>query len=112
MAKRLFVGGLPYNVTDVQLKDMFSPFGAIVSCTVITDRMTGQSKGFGFVEMEDDKAADEAMAKLNETEIDGRKIAVNEARPRPERTDRPYQPRNDGGDRRGSFNPRRGGGRY
>jgi RNA recognition motif-containing protein len=103
MAKRLFVGGLPYSVTEAELKDMFTPFGAIVSCSLITDRMTGQSKGFGFVEMENDKDADEAITKLNGFEKDGRKIAVNEARPRPERTDRPYEPRREGGDRRVFF---------
>ncbi len=113
MAKRLFVGGLPYTITDAQLQDMFAPFGAIVSCSVITDRMTGRSKGFGFVEMEDDKAAEEAIAKLNGTELEGRKIAVNEARPRPERSEGSYQPRRDFNDRRGSYrSDNRRGGRY
>jgi len=114
MAKRLFVGGLPYSVNDSQLKDMFSAIGAVASATVITDRMTGQSKGFGFVEMEKDEDADTAIQKLNGTEIDGRKIAVNEARPRPEGSDRSFGPRRDfgGGDRRKSYggSDRRGGG--
>src|SRR4030042_3033831 len=98
MAKRLFVGGLSYNITDTQLKDIFSQVGTVVSATVITDRMSGRSKGFGFVEMTSDEETDEAIKKLNETEIDGRKIVVNEARPRPERSDRDFRPRNDFGD--------------
>jgi len=114
MAKRLFVGGLPYTFTDSQLKDMFSAIGAVASAAVITDRMTGQSKGFGFVEMEKDEDAETAIQKLNGTEIDGRKVAVNEARPRPERSERSF-PRSDYGDRRKSFRNDRGGkrgGRY
>ncbi len=85
MSKKLFVGGLPYSVTSSQLEEMFSKFGKIVSCDVISDRYSGQSKGFAFVEMENDKEADEAIKKLNETELEGRKIAVNVARPREER---------------------------
>ena len=109
MSKRLFVGGLPYSVTSSQLQEMFSKFGEVVSADVISDRATGQSKGFGFVEMKDDKEADEAITKLNDTEMDGRKIAVNVARPREER------PRSD--DRRGGYSGRndrrpRGGRRY
>ena len=64
---------------------MFSKIGKVVSATVITDRNTGESKGFGFVEMENDKEADEAIEKLNNTELEGRKITVNVARPREER---------------------------
>ncbi|MGB6882228.1 MAG: RNA-binding protein [Microgenomates group bacterium] len=106
MAKRLFVGGLPYSITDSQLEEMFSKMGTVVSATVITDRDTGRSKGFGFVEMENDKEADEAIEKLNETELEGRKIAVNVARPREER------PRSDNrgrGPRRDDRRPGRGG---
>lgn len=109
MSKRLFVGGLPYSVTSSQLQEMFSKFGDVVSADVISDRATGQSKGFGFVEMKDDDKADEAISKLNDTEMDGRKIAVNVARPREER------PRSD--NRRGGYSGRnnrgsRGGRRY
>jgi len=106
MSKRLFVGGLPYTITSSQLEEIFSKFGKVVSCDVITDRYSGQSKGFAFVEMENDKEADEAIEKLNETELEGRKIAVNVARPREER------PRFDsrrGGPRRDDRGPRRGG---
>lgn len=106
MSKRLFVGGLPYSIDSSQLEEMFSKFGAVLSANVITDKYSGQSKGFGFVEMDKDKEADEAIAKLNETEVEGRKIAVNVARPREER------PRfDDRGGSRGNFRHSRGGGR-
>ena len=85
MAKNLFVAGLPYSVTDSELNDMFAQFGAVSSAKVITDRDTGQSKGFGFVEMQNDNEADEAISKLNDTEVGGRKLAVSLARPREER---------------------------
>ncbi len=108
MSKRLFVGGLPFSVTSSTLEEMFSKFGKIVSCDVITDRYSGQSKGFGFVEMEVDAEADEAIKKLNETEMDGRKIAVNVARPREERPK--FDNRGGGGGfRRDDRGPRRGG---
>ena len=85
MSKRLFVGGLSYNTTNPQLEEMFSKFGAVESVSIITDKYSGQSKGFAFVEMKDDKEADEAIKGLDGTEVDGRKIAVNVARPREER---------------------------
>ena len=85
MTKRLFVGGIPRSITDAQLQEMFSKFGTVVSSNVIIDRATGQGKGFGFVEMETEEQANEAIAKLNETELEGRKIAVNVARAREER---------------------------
>jgi len=85
MAKKLFVGGFPYSTTSSQLEDMFSKIGKVNSCEVIKNRDTGQSKGFGFIEMENDKEADEAIEKLNDTELEGRKIVVNVAKPRVER---------------------------
>jgi len=85
MAKKLFVGGLPYSTTNSQLEEIFSKFGKVVSCEIITDRFSGQSRGFAFVEMENNKEADEAISKLNGTELEGRKIVVNVARPREER---------------------------
>lgn len=91
MAKKLFVGNLPYSVTNEKLTELFSPFGTLLSANVIIDKFSGRSKGFGFVELED-AAADEAAKSLNETEIEGRKIVVNEARPM---TERP--PRREGG---------------
>ncbi len=89
MTKRLFVGGIPHSFTDAQLQEMFSKFGTVVSAKVITDRDTGQGKGFGFVEMETEEQANAAIEKLNGTELEGRKIAVNVARPREERPARP-----------------------
>lgn len=85
MSKRLFVGKLPYSVNDKQLEEMFSVIGIVVSATVINDRDTGQSKGFGFVEMEKDADAEEAIKKLNDSEVEGRRIVVSVARPREER---------------------------
>jgi len=92
MAKKLFVGNLPYAVTGDKLNEMFSAHGKVASATVIADKFSGRSKGFGFVEMEDDSEADAAMKALNESEVDVRKIIVNEARPM---TERP--PRREGG---------------
>jgi len=85
MAKKLYVGKLPYSVTDSKLEEIFSEVGKVTSATVIMDRETGQSKGFGFVEMEKDKDAEEAIKKLNDTEVEGKKIVVNVARPKEER---------------------------
>ena len=106
MSKKLYVGGLPYSVTSSQLEEIFSKFGKIVSCDVIVDRYSDRSKGFGFVEMENDKEADEAIEKLNDTEMEGRKITVNVARPREER---PRYDNRGGGPRRDGRGPRRGG---
>lgn len=81
MATKLFVGGLAWGTTDDSLKQFFASAGQVVSATVITDKFTGKSKGFGFVEMSSDAEAKEAVAKLNGQELDGRAITVNEARP-------------------------------
>jgi RNA recognition motif-containing protein len=80
---KLYVGNLPYNISDDQLSNMFAKFGTPDSARVITDRDTGQSKGFGFVEFSDDARAKEALS-LNGTEFGGRAIRVNEARPKNE----------------------------
>lgn len=80
---KLYVGNLPYNISDDQLRDMFARYGTPDSARVITDRDTGQSKGFGFVEFGDDAIARAAMG-LNGTEFGGRNLTVNEARPRNE----------------------------
>ncbi len=82
---KLFVAGFPWAVTNDQLKEMFSPFGAVVSAQVIMDKATGRSKGFGFVEFENDAEAQTAIDKLNDTDMEGRKLVVNIARPREER---------------------------
>ena len=89
MGMRLYVGNLSYNVTNESLEEMFAQFGAVKSAQVIMDRDTGRSKGFGFVEMADDQAANKAIAALNDQENDGRRLVVNEARPRAEKWDRP-----------------------
>ena len=81
MAKRLYIGGLPYSTTDEGLKDAFAEAGTVVSANVIIDKMTGRSRGFGFVEMSSDEEADKAIDMINGKEMDGRKISVNEARP-------------------------------
>lgn len=95
MATKLFVGSLPWAVDDAQLEEMFSSFGQVTSAKVIIDRETNRSKGFGFVEFDDDEAAKAAIDKLNNTEMNGRNIVVNEARPQ-----EPRAPRRDfGGDR-------------
>lgn len=88
MNKRLFVAGLPFSTTSDQLKPLFLECGNVISCTVITDRETGRSKGFGFVEMETDEEAQNAVTKLNNIEFGGRKLIVNIAKPREDRPKR------------------------
>lgn len=85
MGKKLYVGNLSYSVTSEGLEELFAAFGSVQSAQVIQDRDTGRSKGFGFVEMGDDHAAQEAIKGLHEKEHDGRPLTVNEARPREER---------------------------
>jgi len=99
MAKRLFVGGLPYTATDQQLNEFFAQIGEVASATVITDKYTGQGKGFGFVEYKDDADADKAIAQLSGQDFGGRKIIVNEARPREERSSAGYDRGGGGGGR-------------
>ena len=81
MAKKLYVGNLPYTTEDTNLSDIFSKIGAVASAVVIKDKMTGRSKGFGFVEMTNDAEADKAIESLNGQDFDGRRLVVNEARP-------------------------------
>ncbi len=94
MAKKLYVGNLAFSVTDDELAQAFSSFGNIASARVVMDRMTGRSKGFGFVEVEDDAMADEAVEKMNGQTIGGRPVRVSEAKPQ---EDRPRGPRREGG---------------
>lgn len=101
MATKLYVGGLSYNTTDDGLKQAFAQAGTVVSASVIMDKMSGRSRGFGFVEMGSDDEAQAAISMWDGKELDGRTIKVNEARPM---TDRP--PRRGGGGFRGG----RGGG--
>ncbi len=99
MGAKIYVGGLPYATTEQQLSDLFATHGAVVSARIITDKFTGQSRGFGFVEMSSDSEAGAAIAALNSTQFGGRSLTVNEARPQ--------EPRSGGGGR-GGF----GGGRH
>jgi RNA recognition motif-containing protein len=85
MAKKLYVGGLPYSTTIDDLKQYFSAAGVVEDAAVIIDKMTGRSRGFGFVTMTNDEEADAAVAKFNGADMGGRKILVNEARPMAER---------------------------
>jgi RNA recognition motif-containing protein len=82
MASKLYVGNLAYSVTNSDLEALFSQAGTVASVAVITDKFSGQSKGFGFVEMNDPADAAKAIQQFNETELKGRNIKVNEARPR------------------------------
>ena len=92
MAKKLYIGNLPYSMTGDELKSLFSQAGEVSEATIITDKFSGRSRGFGFVTMTDDAAADGAVAQMNGKDIEGRALVVNEARPL---ADRP--PRRTGG---------------
>jgi RNA recognition motif-containing protein len=85
---KIYVGNLAYSVTDEQLQSAFGAFGEVSSATVIADKFSGQSKGFGFVEMPDNSAAEKAIQGLNGTPIGGRNVKVNEAKPREDRPQR------------------------
>ena len=85
MSKKLYVGGLPYATTDEALKDLFAEAGNVESAIIIMDKMTGRSKGFGFVEMSTEDEAQNAVANMNGKEVGGRTIIVNEARPQEDR---------------------------
>ena len=103
MAKKLFVGGIPWATTSDDLQQMFSAHGAVTSATVITDKMSGRSRGFGFVEFANDAEADAAVAALNNSQYGGRTLVVKEARPLEDRPKRSF-----GGNDRGGYG---GGGR-
>ncbi|MEI8103373.1 MAG: RNA-binding protein [Candidatus Moraniibacteriota bacterium] len=90
MAQKLYVGGLPYQTTEDELRDAFAQAGSVTSSMIITDRMSGRSKGFGFIEMATDKEALAAIDMWNGKEFNGRRLTVNEARPREERAPRQY----------------------
>ena len=85
MNKKLYVGGLPYSVTDEQLADLFESHGTVESAKVITDRYTDRSRGFGFVEMSTQEEAEQAIQALNGTELEGRSLTVNVSKPREDR---------------------------
>jgi RNA recognition motif-containing protein len=98
MSKKLYVGNLPFSVTQEQLKDLFAPMGEVTEVTLIVDKATGRSRGFGFVTISDDEAATKAISEMNGKDIEGRQITVSEARPMGERSERrPFRPRGGGG---------------
>ncbi|MDD5457145.1 MAG: RNA-binding protein [Candidatus Margulisbacteria bacterium] len=108
MGKKLYVGGISYSSTEDSLKEAFTKAGTVESAVIITDKVSGKSKGFGFVEMKTDEEATKAIEVLNGTELDGRNISVAEARP-PQKKEF-GGPR--GGDSRGGFNRDRGQGGF
>ena len=85
--KKLFIGNLPWSIRTDQLQELFSQFGEVEDCIVMTDRDTGRSRGFGFVTFTNAEDADKAVAEMNEKEIEGRALTVNEAKPREERNE-------------------------
>ncbi|GHU69351.1 RNA-binding protein [Bacteroidia bacterium] len=97
----IFVAGLSFKMNDAELASLFEEYGQISSARVITDRMTGRSKGYGFVEIEDEAVANRAIEELNGAEYDGRELSVSEARPREERSERPRRDFHSGGNRGG-----------
>jgi cold-inducible RNA-binding protein len=103
MSTKLYVGNLPFGVTSQELTDLFAQAGEVVSANIITDRFSGQSRGFGFVEMTTDDAAQAAIQQFNEYQMKGRSLKVNEAKPR--------EDRGGGSDRGGGDRDRGGGGR-
>jgi RNA recognition motif-containing protein len=98
MTKKLFIGGLAYSVTDTELTEHFSQAGTVVSANVIMDRASGQSKGFGFVEMSTEEEALNALKTLEATELSGRRINVKEAKPQEDRSNSGSQSRGGGRD--------------
>lgn len=104
---KIYVGNLPWSIDDHKLAELFESYGEVASANVITDRDTGRSRGFGFVEMNDDEQARGAISGLADHQVDGRTLNVNEARPRPDRGGRG----GGGGGGRGGFGGGGGGGR-
>ncbi|MBL7702704.1 MAG: RNA-binding protein [Ferruginibacter sp.] len=108
----IYVGNLSWSMTDDDLMNLFTEHGAVTSAKILKDKMNGRSKGFGFVEMEDDEAAKAAIAALNETEVQGRKLIVNESQPRAE-GDRPKRSYGGGGGyKKGGYGGGNRGGGY
>ncbi|MFH1326817.1 MAG: RNA-binding protein [archaeon] len=95
---KIYVGNLPFSIDDDKLKELFASYGEIEEATIIKDKFSGRSKGFGFVTLKDDEAAKKAISEMNEKEVEGRNLKVNEAKPMD--PDRPRPPRRD-------FNKRR-----
>ncbi|WP_295337449.1 RNA-binding protein [Flavobacterium sp.] len=112
----IFVGSLPFSIDEADLRDSFEVYGTVNSVKVITDKFTGRSKGFGFVEMENDAEAQKAIDELNGATVSGRTIVVNKSEPKPEGERRSFNNNrggyNGGGNSRGGYNDRNSGGRY
>jgi len=108
---KLYVGNLPYTTSNQDLQDMFAKFGAVASAMIITDRYSGRSKGFGFVEMENDEEAQKAIAEINGTQMEGRSVVVSVARPREERPQGSFGGRDDSRGGGGGYGGGRGGDR-
>ena len=112
----IFVGSLPFSIDEADLRDSFEVYGTVNSVKIITDKFTGRSKGFGFVEMENDAEAQKAIDELNGDTVSGRTIVVNKSEPKPEGEIRSFNNNrggyNGGGNSRGGYNDRNSGGRY
>lgn len=106
----IFIAGLSYNISDSDLAELFTEYGEVTSARVVSDRETGRSKGYGFVEMADEEAGNAAIAALNEAEVDGRKLAVSVARPKEEGARRSFG--GGGGNRGGGYGGGNRGGGY
>ncbi|MBT96595.1 MAG: RNA-binding protein [Candidatus Pacearchaeota archaeon] len=107
MSKKLYVGNLPFSVDSEKLKELFSSYGETEEVTIISDKFSGRSKGFGFITFKEDAGAEKAVAEMNGKEVEGRELKVSEAKPMD--PDRPRPPRRDFGNRgggRGNFNRR------
>lgn len=104
MGNKIYVGSLPYSVNEQKLSELFAQYGTVVSVKIISDKFSGQSKGFGFVEMDSSEEAQKAIAALNGTQLEGRTLVVNEARP----MERRPSPRGGGGGGRGPGGSGRG----
>lgn len=103
MGSKIYVGGLPYSATDAELSQLFAPHGSVQSARVITDKYTGQSRGFGFVEMATPQEAEAAITALNGSQMGGRTLTVNEAKPQEPRSGAREGGRSDAGNRRGRW---------
>ena len=111
----IYVGNLSWTMTDDDLSNLFTPYGSVTSAKILKDKVTGRSRGFGFVEMEDDESAKSAIAALNESEIGGRKLVVNESQPRAEGSGGGgggFKKRSFGGGGGGGFKKGGGGGGF
>ena len=105
----IFVGSLPFSIEEADLRESFEAYGAVDSVKIITDKFTGRSKGFGFVEMPNDDEAQKAIDELNGATVQGRAIVVNKSEPKPEGERRSFNSNSRGGDSRGGYGNSRGG---